>query len=144
MYEFVDHPSEAMVRVTANTINGVFEDAASALFELMTDTDQVKSERELKVELVSEDKALLLIDWLNRLIWIHEVENIFLCDFAANVFLCDSVADVQTGWKLEARVQGESVKPQQEKRLHAKSATYGQLQWKETTRGHEVQFVIDI
>jgi SHS2 domain-containing protein len=135
MYEFLDHPSEAMVRVTAKTVNEVFEDAARALFELMTDIARVKAEVEFKIELTSDDKTLLLVDWLNRLIWIHEVENVFLCEFVVNV---------QDAWKLNATVKGQSIRSGVEKRLHAKSATYGQLEWNETPQGHKVQFVVDI
>jgi protein archease len=135
MYEFVDHPSEAMVRVTAKNVNGVFEDAAKALFDLMTDINTVKPDRDFNIHLNSEDKALLLIDWLNRLIWIHEVENVFLCRFKVSA---------QPAWSVTAQAWGQSITPEQERRLHAKSATYGQLQWKETSQGHEVQFVIDI
>jgi|GEM_PF-3378405 len=135
MYEFLDHPSEAMVRVSAGTIDEVFVDSAKALFELMTDTQKLRGEREFKIEQVSQDKVLLLIDWLNRLILLHEVENVFLCEFQANIL---------PAWSLSATVKGETISPNQERRHHAKGATYGQLQWNETPEGHQVQFVIDV
>jgi len=135
MYEFLDHPSEAMVRVTGNTIDEIFADAAKALFELMTDTNKLHGDREFHIELESTDRALLLIDWLNRLILLHEIENVFLCEFQVKV---------QPGWTLSAKVKGQTISLDQEKRLQAKSATYGQLQWSEMPQGQQVQFVIDV
>lgn len=137
MYEFVGHPSEEMIRVTAQTMEEVFVDAASALFELMTDTGKLKAEQRFPVHLSAPDRILLLIDWLNRLIYLHEVENVFLCKFDVSI---------QTGsqWSLNAVVYGETITDGMERRLHAKSATYGQIQWHETPQGHQVQFVIDV
>jgi SHS2 domain-containing protein len=135
MYEFVDHPSEALIRVKANTIHEVFVDAATALFDLMTDLKALTPDREFKIELESEEKHWLLIDWLNRLILLHEVENVFLCTFQV---------DVRPAWRLSANVKGQSIDKNQERRLQAKSATYGQLKWYETPDHYEVQFLIDV
>jgi SHS2 domain-containing protein len=135
MYEFLDHPSEALVRVTGKTTEEIFVDSAKALFELMTDTKQIHPDLYFDIELGSPDKLLLLIDWLNRLIFLHEVENVFLSEFQVQI---------QSGRNLKAKTGGEKITPDQERRLHAKSATYGQLQWNETPEGHQVQFVIDV
>ena len=135
MYEFLDHPSEALIRVTGSTIDEIFIDSGRALFELMTDTRKLRADLEFEIALSAPDKLLLLIDWLNRLIFLHEVENVFLCEFRVHV---------APGWNLSANVGGQKIAADQEKRLHAKSATYGQLQWNETPQGHQTQFVIDV
>jgi SHS2 domain-containing protein len=135
MYEFLDHPSEALIRVTAKTANEVFADSGKALFELMTDTNKLQTNQQFQFELAAPDQLLLLVDWLNRLILLHEVENVFLSEF--------DVA-VQSGWNLIATTRGQKITQDLERRLHAKSATYGQLQWNETPQGHQVQFVIDV
>jgi SHS2 domain-containing protein len=118
LFEFLDHESEAMVQVRAATIQEVFEDAAVALFELMTDVSQVRTDRQRTVTLSAPERHFLLIDWLNRLILLHEVDN--------------------------ATVSGEPISDKHEKRLHAKSATFGQFEWIEEPPGHRVRFVIDI
>lgn len=137
MFEFVGHPSEEMVRVEAQTEREVFADAGLALFELMTDTSALVPNARYSLELSAPERMLLLIDWLNRLILLHEVENVFLREFHVTL-------NHGAEWNLKADVAGQKINAQMERRLHAKSATYGQLQWNETPQGHQVQFVIDI
>lgn len=135
MYEFLDHPSEALIRVTGKTHEEIFVDSATALFELMTNTKQIQPDLHFDVELAAPDALLLLVDWLNQLIFLHEVENVFLCEFQVQI---------RSGWNLKAKTGGQKITADQERRLQAKSATYGLLQWNETPQGHQVQFVIDI
>lgn len=137
MYEFVEHPSEEMIRIRATKVEEVFIDAAKALFELMTDIHQVRAQTSFHVRFQAADRLLLLVDWLNQLILLHEVEKVFLSNFDVEV-------DPGEIWNMNATVSGEHIRDTMERRLHAKSATYGQLKWDETPGGHEVQFVIDI
>ena len=137
MYKFLDHPSEALIEVIANSESEVFQDAATALFELMTDVSNVEIQESFPVQLEAPERHLLLIDWLNRLILLHEVEHVFLKDFNVQI-------KSNTAWSLTAVVAGEKIRENHERRLHAKSATYGQLEWKEDARFHKVRFVIDV
>jgi SHS2 domain-containing protein len=137
MYRFLDHPSEELVEVTAASHNEIFRDAATALFDLMTDLSKVEIQQSFPVQLEASERHLLLIDWLNRLILLHEVEHIFLKDI--NVQIKEN-----SNWTLTAVVAGEKIRDNHERRLHAKSATYGQLEWKEEAGIHKVRFVIDV
>lgn len=137
MYEFLGHPSEELIQVTANTVEEVFKDSAAALFELMTDTKKIRNDVSFEFELSAPDRILLLVDWLNRLILLHEVEHVFLNHFRVQL-------KPESMWNLSARVSGQKITENMERRLHAKSATYGQLEWNEMPPGHQVQFVIDI
>jgi SHS2 domain-containing protein len=137
MYEFLDHPSEALIRVRAATVDDIFREAAIALFEIMTDTKKIHPAESYQIQASATERHLLLIDWLNNLILLHESKNIFFSNFEVNI-------SQKNDWHLKATVKGEKVQSHHEKRSHAKSATYGQLQWIEKADGHEVLFVIDI
>jgi protein archease len=137
MYKFLDHPSEALVEVVVKSEEEVFRDAALALFDLMTDLSRVRVEKFFDVQLESPERQLLLIDWLNRLILLHEVERVFLCHFEIEL-------EKTNGYRVKARAGGERIENHHEKRLHAKSATYGQLFWSEENGNHKVRFVIDV
>jgi SHS2 domain-containing protein len=137
MYTFLGHPSEELVQVTAAAINEVFIDAALALFDLMTDLEKIKNDQNFQVQLSSPERHLLLVDWLNHLILLHEVHNVFLVQFNVDVAQ-------NSDWHLTAVVEGEKIRENHERRMHAKSATYGQLEWKEEQGNHTVRFVIDI
>jgi protein archease len=137
MYKFLDHPSEALIEVMAPTENEVFREAGTALFDLMTDVSKVEIHETFPVQLEAPERYLLLIDWLNRLILLHEVEHVFLKDFNVQI-------EKNSAWTLTAVVAGEKIRDNHERRLHAKSATYGQLEWKEEAESHTVRFVIDV
>ena len=137
MYRFLDHPSETMIEVTANLEEEVFRDAAVALFDVMTDASQVAPKIEFKVAVKSYDRNGLLIDWLNRLIWLHEVEKVFLAQFEVHLHHNEF-------WELEATARGEKIRGDSEKRSGVKSATYGMFEWEESDAKHRVRFVLDI
>ncbi len=137
MYRFLDHPSEALIEVTADSESEVFRDAALALFDLMTNLSKIEIREKFPVKLEAPERHLLLVDWLNRLILVHEVEHVFLKDFSVLVAH-------NSDWTLNAVVGGEKIGENHERRLHAKSTTYGQLDWKEEAGHHRVRFVVDI
>jgi protein archease len=137
MYHFLDHPSEELVEVVAASETEVFRDAATALFDLMTDLSTIEILKTFHLHLEAPERHLLLIDWLNRLILLHEVEHVFLRDFNIRT-------KKDSDWSLTAVVAGEKIRDNHERRLHAKSATYGQLEWKEEAGIHTVRFVIDV
>lgn len=135
MFRFLDHPSETLVEVSGATMEEVFRDSALALFEVMTDTSVIRLAERFPISVAAENRASLLIDWLNRLILIHEVEHVFLAHFKIAI---------KPGWKLEALAGGERIRENQEKRSHVKSATFGSFEWMENTQGHTVRFVLDV
>ena len=73
-YCFVDHGGEVEVELESSSEAGIFEEALGALAELVaTGEDGTAAGHE--VELVSGDRALLLVDWLNELVFLAEVEQ---------------------------------------------------------------------
>lgn len=137
MYRFLDHPSEELIEIVAASETEVFRDAATALFDLMTDLSGVEIQESFPVQLEAPERHLLLIDWLNRLILLHEVEHVFFKHFNIHI-------KKDSDWSLTAVVAGQKIRDNHERRLHAKSATYGQLEWKEEAGIHTVRFVIDV
>lgn len=137
MYRFLDHPSEELIEIVASSETEVFRDAATALFDLMTDLSGVEIQESFPVQLEAPERHLLLIDWLNRLILLHEVEHVFFKHFNIHI-------KKDSDWSLTAVVAGQKIRDNHERRLHAKSATYGQLEWKEEAGIHTVRFVIDV
>ena len=135
MFRFLDHPSETLVELAAATMEEVFQEAALALFEVMTDTSVIHNEIEFEISLEADNREVLLIEWLNKLIVIHEVEHVFLAHF--------DVA-IHEKYKLKALAGGERISENQEKRSHVKSATFGSFEWLERPDGHTVRLVLDV
>lgn len=75
-HSFEDHTSEVRLCVSAGTLAAIFEEAGRALAELMLDGPPPPSRGPVEqVRLVARDRAALLVDWLNELIFLSETRK---------------------------------------------------------------------
>jgi SHS2 domain-containing protein len=84
-FEFFDVTADVGFRAYGQDLNNAFGNAAQAMFEVMTDTSQVKPKviREILVE--SEDEKALLYDWLSELLFIHDYEGLVFSQFTVTI-----------------------------------------------------------
>ena len=73
-YRFAEHVGEVEVELEAVTEAGIFEAAAAAFAELAGEDGEGEPAAH-EVELAAADGALLLVDWLNELVFLAEVEG---------------------------------------------------------------------
>jgi SHS2 domain-containing protein len=75
-HAFEEHTGEVRLRVEAPTLEGLFEEAARAMAELMLDTRPGPADEPPEaVSLVARDPEALLVDWLNELIFLSETRK---------------------------------------------------------------------
>ena len=75
-HELVDHTSEVTLRIHAPTFEGVLEEAARAFLGLAPARirgEPTVDEREFRLD--APDRAALLVDWLNELVYLGEAER---------------------------------------------------------------------
>jgi SHS2 domain-containing protein len=138
-YAFFDHTGDVGVVVRARTLALAFADAASALTDTITDRRLVAATRSAAVELVSTAADLLLVDWLNDLVYRFETDGLLVA--RADV----SVADEDGQWRLRGTVSGESLDPARHSiRTLVKAATYHALDVSRAGDQWEVRFVLDV
>ena len=134
-YREIEHTAECGFIAEAETLAGVFKDAATALFEVVTDTSKVEPAVERRVELEAEDAAELMHVWLEELHYMSETEHEFYGGFDLEV--------TETG--LCATVRGEKIDPgKHEMRSEIKAVTYGDYYFRETKDGYETRVVVDV
>jgi SHS2 domain-containing protein len=73
MHHFVDHTGEVELELEARTEEGVFTEAVAAFRELVRAGGGARERRE--VELSAADRPLLLVEWVNELVFLAEVEG---------------------------------------------------------------------
>jgi SHS2 domain-containing protein len=138
-FEWVEHPSDIGFRAYGRDLAGAFENAALALFEVMVDTKKVNPRQEIKVELEAEDEGALLYDWLDRLIYFHDSENIVMSKFKVKI------SRTKDGFKLSAQAWGERFDPKKHpERTDVKAMTYHMMEIKHEKNRCSVQAVVDI
>jgi SHS2 domain-containing protein len=72
-FSLFDHTGDIGVRVTARTLDGLFRDAAAALTDAITDPARIEPRRSVSLALESPALDLLLVDWLNEVLYRFEV-----------------------------------------------------------------------
>ncbi|MEM3171312.1 MAG: archease [Candidatus Hadarchaeales archaeon] len=138
-FEWVEHPSDIGFRAYGKDLGEAFENAALALFEIMTDTGRVEPREEVEVELEAEDEQALLYDWLDRLLYFRDAEGLLLSRFEVEV------REEGERWRLRGRAWGERFDPSKhEERTAVKAMTYHLMEIRKEGDRVVVQAVVDI
>jgi SHS2 domain-containing protein len=135
-FEVINHTADIGIVVYGADIKQVFTNAALGLFSLMADLKNIQEDVRREVELSAEDIEVLLVEWLNELIYISEVEHIIFKRFEINDL---------SNTKLEATCFGEKIKPKQHKlKREIKAATYHMLRLNKDDGSYKVQIIFDV
>ena len=101
-FEFLEHTADILIAAHGQNLEEAFENAALAMFEVMTDTTKVSSGQEDTVEVTAEDEYALLYSWLEALLVKFEVNGMLYSKFKIT-----SLEDTGEEFKLKANVWGE-------------------------------------
>src|SRR5262245_20971843 len=82
MYETFEHTADLGLRIRAANLDQLFAEAAEALFSaIVEDLSAVEPKQRLDVQLQGDDRALLLFDWLNELLFRFDTEHLLFGKF---------------------------------------------------------------
>ena len=135
-FEIIDHTADIGIIAYGADIKQVFANAALGLFNLMADLDNLKEDTKRQIELSAEDVEVLLVEWLNELIYISDVEHIIFKRVEINEL---------SSTQLRAICFGEKIKPGRHKlKREIKAATYHMLRLNKEDGSYKVQIIFDI
>lgn len=134
-FELVEHTADVGLRAWGPTPEGVFEEAAKGMFSLICDPLTIEEQRTEEISLEADLTDVLLVDWLNELLYTFEARRVLFSQFEVHI----------EGDRLEARATGEVLDP----RRHAicggvKAATLHQLSLCRRIDGWEALVYFDI
>jgi SHS2 domain-containing protein len=122
-YELVEHTADVGVKAYGKTVAEAFEHAAEGMFDIITDESTIDSIGEYDIQLESPDLEQLLVDWLSKLLFLNDAENLVFGKFQVTI-------DAN---RLSARVFGEKYNKKKHKMgVEIKAVTYHMLQVHET------------
>jgi tRNA nucleotidyltransferase (CCA-adding enzyme) len=135
-WEHFQHGADIGIRGVGPTKEEAFRQAAMALSAVITDPAGIASEREVIVEREAPDDEILLMDWLNALIY----------EMSANQLLFGSFEVRMANHRLDARAWGEKVDVRRhEPAVEVKGATCTGLSVARNDDGEWVaQCVVDV
>ena len=134
--DYFPHGADVGIRGIGPTRESAFEQAAMALSGIVTDTAGIERKASVTVECQAPTDALLLVDWLNALIYRMAVDRMLFSRFAVRID--------------DHRLQGEAWGEAVDRRRHApavepKGATYTALKVERGAGGEwTAQCVIDV
>jgi SHS2 domain-containing protein len=139
-FEFLEHTADAYIAAHGKTLEEAFENAALAMFEVMTDTKKVSADVEDCVEVEAEDEYSLLYSWLEALLVNFETKNMLYSKF--QIVGIDEIAE---GFRIKATVWGEKFNADKHaQKVGVKAVTYHRMEILKELDKVTLEFILDI
>jgi protein archease len=137
-FEFFDVTADVGFRAYGSSLEEAFQNAALAMFEVMTDTSQIQPKLSRRIALEAEDEGSLLYDWLTELLLLLDSEYLVFSKFEVRI------GRKTHGYTLEGTAWGEDFDPSiHQSRDEVKAVTYHLMDVKKEN-GYMVQVILDI
>jgi tRNA nucleotidyltransferase (CCA-adding enzyme) len=130
------HSADIGVRGTGRTLAQAFEQAAIALFAAMTDIAQIETSTAVNIQCDAPNDRVLLVDWLNALIYESSVRKMVFGRFEVEVI----------DGRLKGRAWGEAIdRGRHALAVEPKGATFTELKVERAADGTwTAQCVVDV
>lgn len=119
-YEYFEVTADIGFKAYGNDLNEAFENAGTAMFNIITDTKDVNPQKEISFEVSSEDEVSLLYDYLEELLFHHEIDFMLFSEF--HVQIDDNLI-------LKATIKGEEIDwDKHERKTEIKAITFHKME----------------
>ncbi len=139
-FKVLEHTADEYIMAYGLSLEEAFENAALAMFEVMTDTSTVEPKDEGHVEVEAEDEASLLYAWLEALLVKFSTEGKLYSKFkVSKIERRDKV------FSLSAAVWGEEYNPEKHpSKTDVKAITYHKMEILRKKDRVAVKFLLDV
>lgn len=137
--EPLDHTADVGFELEAASLAELFAGAAAALTDVVTDVAAVRPAETLEVELEADDRELLLVEWLEELV--------YRLDSESRLFRRAEVELEERGGRvaLRATLRGEPFDPARHPlKVAIKGVTYHGLEVRRAGEGWRARVIFDI
>ncbi len=135
-FEFFDVTADVGVIAYGSDLNELFENAATAMFDVMCNIKNVLPREVRDVSLKSSDLVELLNAWLTQLLAIRDIEGMMFRKFEV---------DVDEGRvSVKGRAFGEMTRDEHEVETEVKAVTYHQMEITKKKNIWEARFILDV
>jgi len=139
-YEFLEHTADAYVAAYGRNLAEAFENAAVAMFDVMTEVEKITPRIEDAVSVESEDKYGLLYNWLEALLIESETHGMLYSKFEIS-----QIEGSGKKFKLDARIWGENFNAEKHlQKVGVKAITYHRMEILEHPGKVTLKFILDV
>lgn len=134
-FEYFEATADIGFKAWGNSLNEAFENAGLAIFNIISDTSDISPKQEISFEISSEDHVALLYDYLEELLFYHEVEFMLFSEF--HVEIDDDLV-------LKASIKGEPIDwDKHERKTEIKAITFHKMDVRQSDVV-ELQAIVDL
>lgn len=135
-WEHFEHEADIGVRGYGETLEQAFEQTALAMSSVITDLENIQPSECVEVECNAPDNEVLLIDWLNELVFQMATRRMLFATFKASIH----------NQHLRATICGEPADQEKHKpAVEVKGATFTELKVQQDNNGiWMAQCVVDV
>lgn len=135
-FEVLDISGDVGIMAFGESLEELFVNAASGMYNLITDTEAVERKRDMDVEVKSHSLEGLLVSWLNELIFQFDTYGFIGRDINIREFSENEIKATLTGEEFD--------ESRHDKRLLIKAATYHQLKIERVGEEWKAEIIFDI
>lgn len=140
MYKYLEHEADMGIEAEGKTVKEMFEEGAKALFNLMTNTNEIKPLKKINIECKAPKIDLLFIEWLNILLAEKDIKEMFFSDFKIK-----KIKKQNEDYVLEATASGEKINLKKHTlKIEVKAATYFGLKYSKVNNKYKIICVVDV
>lgn len=137
-YRFFDVTADVGYWAYGENINTAFENGSTAMFEVITSTKDIEDNFSEEFSIDSEDLESLLYDYLEELLYRHEVNFRLYNKFQIKI------KPSTEGYHLDAHIEGDNINwDKYERRGEIKAITFHQMKI-ETRTPSKIRVILDI
>ncbi len=135
-YELFDHTADMGIRVRAATLPEMIQPATAGLYAVVGDLVGRGEPRPVRLDLVADDPAVLLRDFLAELLVLFDRDHRFAVEVDVTTFTHDH---------LTVTVSADALDNERSVLHHeVKAVTYHDLELRKIPGGYEVALIVDI
>jgi SHS2 domain-containing protein len=139
-FEFLEHTADAYIAAYGKDLAEAFENAAAAMFNVMTEVEKVSPKVEDSEEVAGEDEFALLYNWLEALLVKFDVSGMLYSKFKIW-----HLGQIQGRLVLKARIWGEEFDPSKHlQKVGVKAVTYHRMEIIKHPMEVTLRFILDI
>ena len=139
-FEFLEHTADAYIAAYGKDLAEAFENAAVAMFNVMTEVEKISPKVEDHVEVEGEDEYALLYNWLEALLVKFDTEKTLY-----SVFRISDLRKSRGAYGLKARIRGEKFDPKRHlQKVGVKAVTYHRMEIIKEPSKVTLKFILDI
>lgn len=135
-YEILDHTADIGLIVYGENLSALFENAGEAFFRLITDLRKVKPRIERKIVIERETLERLMVDWLNQLLYLHDVENLLFKKFRVETVGEEGLKAIAAGEPFQENLHVINTE--------VKAVTYHRIEVRREKESWRAQVILDL